>query len=90
MADAANPPVEAEAPASALHDANRLARLYADLLAVIAAMNDEAAVPERWETTGRGLLADADAERLLAARSVVRRLHLWAKFPTVSPERYTR
>lgn len=68
--------------------AERLTALHKELELLAAIVNEEKAVPDRYKSTARGLLAEADAAALDRARAVVHRLMLWAKHEKVSPERY--
>jgi hypothetical protein len=73
-----------------LRDAHRLGRLAEELKALQAAIDNEENVPERFESTLAGELADADAELLSLATRSVTRLARWARFEAHVTERYTR
>lgn len=50
--------------------------------------NDTGDVPQRFEDTAHGLLAEADASAIGVATRVLHRLYLWHKYPRHSDESY--
>lgn len=72
-----------------LRDAVRLEQLATELRALLDAIDNEENVPERYDSTVAGVLADFDAQNLTLAWEIVGRLKRWAQFPKLG-ERYTR
>lgn len=73
-----------------LRDDQRLAHLAEELKTLVAAIDNEENVPERYESTLAAELASADAELLSQSLKVVHRLQRWSMFETTVIERYTR
>lgn len=71
-----------------IYDDARIGELRAGLEQLLGELHDEANVPERFESTAHGLLAESDHATLVRASSVLYRLCLWQRFPTISPESY--
>lgn len=65
-----------------------LQQLYDTLGAVADALDHKSVVPDRFESTAKGLLAEMDSNTIRDARTVIHRLMLWHKYPSVSPESY--
>jgi hypothetical protein len=65
-----------------------LERLHATLRSLQDRIDDEANVPDRYQATAAGDLAESDAATLASAARVVHRLMVWDRHPNVWPARY--
>lgn len=71
-------------------DADWLKDLHDRLETLGRLLDDEENVPERYDNTARGFLAEMDTRALSDAERVCHRLWLWVKHPTVSEEGYLK
>lgn len=75
---------------SIIRDSVRLEKLAVELTLLMAAIDNDENVPERYDSTLGGALASLDAAILSQAWLIVSRLERWAKFEQSRTERYTR
>lgn len=71
-----------------LDDHVALRELREQLNRLVDELDDDDLVPERFNSTARGMLADLHSHDVRRAASVLFSLALWAEFRTGSPESY--
>lgn len=71
-----------------LDDHVALRELRAKLLQLADELANDALVPDRFDSTAGGMLAEIHDGQVTAAAGVLFRLALWAEFRTSSPESY--